>query len=202
MESNGHQRGAASKFRSVIATLTALAIVVAIAAGPAHGQERSPSRRRAVKRAESRDQWYADGQRAVEAAKRLKANRGQAKNVILFVGDGMGVSTVTAARILEGQLRGESGDVLQRVVVEWLAPAPSQEGFCLGRIMEEAVAGSRQGPQDERPVNPGPHPPEIAFDHPQWRGHAATPPIQTPRTARALSRWTRSARRPGAMVPR
>lgn len=34
----------------------------------------------------------------------------QAKNVILFVGDGMGVSTVTAARILDGQLRGESGE--------------------------------------------------------------------------------------------
>jgi alkaline phosphatase len=34
----------------------------------------------------------------------------RAKNIILFVGDGMGVSTVTAARILEGQLRGESGE--------------------------------------------------------------------------------------------
>jgi len=33
-----------------------------------------------------------------------------AKNVILFLGDGMGISTVTAARILEGQLRGESGE--------------------------------------------------------------------------------------------
>jgi alkaline phosphatase len=34
----------------------------------------------------------------------------KAKNIILFIGDGMGVSTVTAARILEGQLRGESGE--------------------------------------------------------------------------------------------
>ena len=33
-----------------------------------------------------------------------------ARNVILFVGDGMGVSTVTAARIFAGQLRGESGE--------------------------------------------------------------------------------------------
>jgi alkaline phosphatase len=30
--------------------------------------------------------------------------------VILFVGDGMGITTLTAARILEGQLRGESGE--------------------------------------------------------------------------------------------
>lgn len=34
----------------------------------------------------------------------------RAKNVILFVGDGMGVSTVTAARIFDGQSRGMSGE--------------------------------------------------------------------------------------------
>jgi alkaline phosphatase len=34
----------------------------------------------------------------------------RAKNVILFVGDGMGISTVTAARIFDGQARGESGE--------------------------------------------------------------------------------------------
>lgn len=33
-----------------------------------------------------------------------------ARNVILFVGDGMGISTVTAARIFDGQSRGESGE--------------------------------------------------------------------------------------------
>lgn len=33
-----------------------------------------------------------------------------ARNVILFIGDGMGVSTVTAARIFDGQSRGESGE--------------------------------------------------------------------------------------------
>lgn len=36
--------------------------------------------------------------------------RGEAKNVILFVGDGMGISTVTAARILEGQMKGLDGE--------------------------------------------------------------------------------------------
>lgn len=34
----------------------------------------------------------------------------RAKNVILFVGDGMGVTTVTAARIYDGQSHGESGE--------------------------------------------------------------------------------------------
>ncbi len=36
--------------------------------------------------------------------------RGTAKNVILFIGDGMGVSTVTAARILDGQNKGMLGE--------------------------------------------------------------------------------------------
>ncbi|WP_164115921.1 alkaline phosphatase [Sphingorhabdus sp. Alg239-R122] len=34
----------------------------------------------------------------------------KAKNIILFIGDGMGISTVTAARIYEGQQRGETGE--------------------------------------------------------------------------------------------
>lgn len=44
------------------------------------------------------------------AAKSIASLRGSAKNVILFVGDGMGISTVTAARILEGQMNGELGE--------------------------------------------------------------------------------------------
>jgi alkaline phosphatase len=47
---------------------------------------------------------------AVEGPQRPDAIPSRAKNVILFIGDGMGISTVTAARILEGQLRGESGE--------------------------------------------------------------------------------------------
>jgi len=39
----------------------------------------------------------------------VEANR-PAKNVILFLGDGMGMSTVTAARIFDGQSRGGSGE--------------------------------------------------------------------------------------------
>ncbi len=37
-------------------------------------------------------------------------NTTKAKNVILFVGDGMGISTVTAARILAGQKQGKMGE--------------------------------------------------------------------------------------------
>lgn len=34
----------------------------------------------------------------------------KAENVILFIGDGMGISTLTAARIYKGQLRGKTGE--------------------------------------------------------------------------------------------
>ena len=52
--------------------------------------------------------WYQQGSAAVSAKARVRSRK--AKNVILFVGDGMGVSTVTAARILEGQLKGMLGE--------------------------------------------------------------------------------------------
>lgn len=63
-----------------------------------------------VKREENRETWKRDGWSAIENAKREKIRKSKAKNVILFIGDGMGVSTLTAARIFEGQRRGESGE--------------------------------------------------------------------------------------------
>src|SRR5215204_6508759 len=63
-----------------------------------------------VKRQESAETWQRDGWAAVERAKREKIRTGRAKNVILFMGDGMGITTLTASRILEGQQRGESGE--------------------------------------------------------------------------------------------
>jgi alkaline phosphatase len=52
---------------------------------------------------------YPDKARAAPAASETQA-AGKAKNVILFIGDGMGVSTVTAARIYAGQKQGQSGE--------------------------------------------------------------------------------------------
>jgi len=56
--------------------------------------------------------WFVDGQQAISqklSVLDLK-QQGQAKNVIVFLGDGMGISTLTAARILQGQLNGKSGE--------------------------------------------------------------------------------------------
>ncbi|WP_237059574.1 alkaline phosphatase [Microbulbifer sediminum] len=56
--------------------------------------------------------WFTDGQENLEksAAQPINNKPGAAKNIILFVGDGMGISTVTAARILAGQQQGLDGE--------------------------------------------------------------------------------------------
>ena len=54
--------------------------------------------------------WFAAGRAQVARSARFIKGERPAKNVILFVGDGMGIATVTAARILEGQNRGETGE--------------------------------------------------------------------------------------------
>ncbi|GEA60124.1 alkaline phosphatase [Vibrio comitans] len=56
------------------------------------------------------DQWFKEGQIALEQAKKVKPINGPAKNVILFVGDGMSVGTITAARIYAGQQQGLDGE--------------------------------------------------------------------------------------------
>ncbi|XP_072237716.1 alkaline phosphatase, tissue-nonspecific isozyme isoform X1 [Leuresthes tenuis] len=58
--------------------------------------------------------WNTWAQRTLKNALNLqKLNKNKAKNLILFLGDGMGVPTVTAARILKGQLNGQSGEETQ-----------------------------------------------------------------------------------------
>jgi alkaline phosphatase len=56
--------------------------------------------------------WYSAAQTKL-TTKTTQAQATQAtkaKNVILFVGDGMGISTLTAARILQGQRNNQSGE--------------------------------------------------------------------------------------------
>lgn len=54
-------------------------------------------------------QWFTSDQQTI-AKKLAQKTKTKAKNVILFVGDGMGISTLTAARILDGQMKGQSGE--------------------------------------------------------------------------------------------
>lgn len=62
-----------------------------------------------VQAAETPESWFEAGESwVVQRAERTGLP--EARNVILFIGDGMSLATVAAARILEGQLRGESGE--------------------------------------------------------------------------------------------
>ncbi|XP_076722086.2 intestinal-type alkaline phosphatase [Callospermophilus lateralis] len=53
--------------------------------------------------------WNQKAAEALDAAKKLKPIQTSAKNLIIFLGDGMGVPTVTATRILKGQMQGKLG---------------------------------------------------------------------------------------------
>lgn len=59
---------------------------------------------------ESPSGWYRDGVQLINDRRQGREDIGPARNVILFVGDGMSLATVAAARILEGQMRGHSGE--------------------------------------------------------------------------------------------
>lgn len=83
---------------AVAATFSLSAVVPTHAAEPA------------VQGLESVDDWWNAGQAFIADGEKLHANMRRAKNVILFVGDGMGISTITASRILEGQMNGATGE--------------------------------------------------------------------------------------------
>lgn len=54
--------------------------------------------------------WFDAGQTALKAAMTRPANTHKAKNVILFLGDGMSIATINAARVLDGQNHGHPGE--------------------------------------------------------------------------------------------
>ncbi len=79
-----------------------LTIAVSLAFAQQAAAENLPSH-------QTENQWYSDAQ--TQLMEKLKVNnRFKAKNVILFVGDGMGISTLTSARILQGQQNNMMGE--------------------------------------------------------------------------------------------
>ncbi|XP_028407457.1 alkaline phosphatase-like [Dendronephthya gigantea] len=59
---------------------------------------------------QANNKWFKDGIDLTKKNVNLEPNTKPAKNVILFLGDGMGISTTTAARIFDGQSRSENGE--------------------------------------------------------------------------------------------
>ncbi|EGW19983.1 alkaline phosphatase [Methylobacter tundripaludum] len=78
--------------------ISVVAVSSILTAGVVHAVEPTP------------EDWFDAGRQTVIDAKHLTQNERHAKNVILFVGDGMGVSTITASRIFDGQQKGGHGE--------------------------------------------------------------------------------------------
>lgn len=100
--------------RSLVPACSLLSVLLAACASTSGPQASSPAPGIAVEvpgithpDGETPQWWYRSG------AARAAANgamSGRAKNVILFLGDGMSLTTVAAARILEGQRNGNPGE--------------------------------------------------------------------------------------------
>lgn len=69
--------------------------------------------------------WYKDGVKLIQDNLKVKPNDDTAKSAILFLGDGMGFSTITATRFFDGQMKGQKGEenVLSWEVFPWSALA-------------------------------------------------------------------------------
>ena len=78
------------------------AAAITLLAHPAFAADAAPP--------QGEDRYFVDGQETLSARRALKADTRRAKNVILFVADGMDPTTVAAARIYDGQSRGEEGE--------------------------------------------------------------------------------------------
>ncbi len=59
---------------------------------------------------EAPQDWMNAGNAFIARSKQQQPQPRRAKNVIMFIGDGMGITSITAARIFEGQQKGKSGE--------------------------------------------------------------------------------------------
>ncbi len=93
--------------------LTLLPLATTIITPPLREQPVTPFMTKALAQEEQEEKvqrWIEDGKTTLGQRKAIKPNKRRAKNVILFVADGMDPTTVAAARIYDGQTRGEEGE--------------------------------------------------------------------------------------------
>ena len=102
----------------LMSTLCAASLLATACSGPSDtsedatllsGQETQVFNRAGQAPRQANDSYYQTAAARVDA-RAAGRTFGKAKNVILFVGDGMGISTITAARIHAGQLKGVDGE--------------------------------------------------------------------------------------------
>lgn len=99
-------------------TLALLLFLSAGFAAPALAQHNAPKEVAPDK--EPAEQTAADyaaqGRAQLDARLAMPVNQGKAKNLIIFIGDGMGVSTLTAARIWQGQKAARDGESTETAI--------------------------------------------------------------------------------------
>ena len=66
----------------------------------------------AAARAKTAAQYRAEAADFIDRQVARRPNKGPARNLIIFIGDGMGVATITAGRIFEGEQQGRDGESL------------------------------------------------------------------------------------------
>ncbi|XP_072247883.1 alkaline phosphatase, tissue-nonspecific isozyme [Leuresthes tenuis] len=59
---------------------------------------------------EDPEYWRSQARETLQSVLDRKPNTNVAKNILFFLGDGMGITTYTAARILKGQLQNQTGE--------------------------------------------------------------------------------------------
>lgn len=91
-------------FRSTLATYLALSVTLCT------GWVATVCAEEKAQLVQHEDPYFKQAQEQLQQRLAQPKNTNRAKNVILVVGDGMGFSTVTAARIFEGQQRGVDGE--------------------------------------------------------------------------------------------
>jgi alkaline phosphatase len=85
------------------------------------------------------DAGYDSGAAQLKQIKQIKTPSRKAKGVILFVGDGMSMATITAARIFEGQQQGETGEENLLSFEEFPATALSKT-YALNRQVPDSAS--------------------------------------------------------------
>ncbi|NXL71325.1 PPBI1 phosphatase, partial [Leptocoma aspasia] len=91
--------------------------------------------------------WNKGAKRRLELALALQPAAQRAKNIILFVGDGMGLSTMSAARIYKGQLAGGSGE-------ESVLAMETFPHMALAKVSGAVLGGTLLLPLLETPLHP------------------------------------------------
>ena len=90
------------------------------------------------------DSYFQAARAQLEEKLAVTPNTNAAKNIILFVGDGMSIPTITAGRIYEGQSRGVDGE----------SNNLTMDTFPYSALVEDLHATTRRSPTPRRPRPP------------------------------------------------